>query len=646
MIDIWREGLRMNKPRWVILVIDLLLMAGAFVVSFVLIFKERNGIETHNLVSMLDRMLGQLALVGSIYLLCFLGFQTYRSVIRRTGIRDLQQVAITVFVALVLAVTVTHLIHWQIKSWTFFVPIVPFSDTQLLFHAFITGFSMSFARVIYRALYHELLWNRKDNRIPVILFGAGNMGNTTFNFIQSTSRNKYRIVAIMDDNPTRIGKRLQGFKIHDVAKLDKDFVQQYGNAHELIIATDRNAPERLQRVVKLAEPIPLIVKIIPDSARLMAGEVATRQIRSLRIEDLLGRKTIDLDNPVIQEEMCNKVVLITGGAGSIGSELVRQIGRTGCAKLIVLDQAESALYEVQQELQSYKGSDRFVFVVGNIRNEAFMKRIFEKYSPQYVFHAAAYKHVPLMEANPYEAVMTNVWGSCNVAQLADRYGVEKFVMVSTDKAVNPTNVMGATKRVAEIIVSCINKESKTNYIVTRFGNVLGSNGSVIPLFEKQMLKGGPLTITHPDITRYFMTIPEACQLVQEAGVMGAGGEVFVFDMGQPVKIMDLAKQMIRLKGYNYPEDIDIKVVGLRPGEKIFEELLANGENTEKTHHEKIMIAKVNPHDIHLKKQKIVELCDLVKAADPEDHKMELVRLIKDIVPEFKSQNSVFERLDN
>lgn len=646
MIDIWREGLRMNKPRWVILVIDLLLMAGAFVVSFVLIFKERNGIETHNLVSMLDRMLGQLALVGIVYLLCFLGFQTYRSVIRRTGIRDLQQVAITVFVALVLAITVTHLIHWQIKSWTFFLPIVPFSDTQLLFHAFITGFGMSFARVVYRALYHELLWNRKDNRIPVILFGAGNMGNTTFNFIQSTSRNKYRIVAIMDDNPARIGKRLQGFKIHDVAKLDKDFVQQYGNAHELIIATDRNAPERLQRVVKLAEPIPLIVKIIPDSARLMAGEVATRQIRSLRIEDLLGRKTIDLDNPVIQEEMCNKVVLITGGAGSIGSELVRQIGRTGCAKLIVLDQAESALYEVQQELQSYKGSDRFVFVVGNIRNEAFMQRIFEKYSPQYVFHAAAYKHVPLMEANPYEAVMTNVWGSCNVAQLADRYGVEKFVMVSTDKAVNPTNVMGATKRVAEIIVSCINKESKTNYIVTRFGNVLGSNGSVIPLFEKQMLKGGPLTITHPDITRYFMTIPEACQLVQEAGVMGAGGEVFVFDMGQPVKIMELAKQMIRLKGYNYPEDIDIKVVGLRPGEKIFEELLANGENTEKTHHEKIMIAKVNPHDLHLKKQKIVELCDLVKAADPEDHKMQLVRLIKDIVPEFKSQNSVFERLDS
>lgn len=635
----------MNKPRWVILLIDLLLMAGAFVVSFVLIFKERNGIETHNLVSLLDRMLGQLILVGTIYLLCFLGFQTYRSVIRRTGIRDLQQVAITVFVALVLAVTVTHLIHWKIKSLPFFVPIVPFSDTQLLFHAFITGFSMSFARVIYRAMYHELLWNRKDNRIPVILFGAGNMGNTTFNFIQSTSRNKYRIVAIMDDNPSRIGKRLQGFKIHDVAKLNKEFVQQYGNPHELIIATDRRTPERLQRVVKLAEPIPLIVKIIPDSARLMAGEVATRQIRSLRIEDLLGRKAIDLDNPTIQQEMRGKVVLVTGGAGSIGSELVRQIAGTDCAQLIVLDQAESALYEVQQELSSYEANYRFVFVVGNVRNTSFMKRVFEKYRPQYVFHAAAYKHVPLMEENPYEAVLTNVWGSHTVALLADRYDVEKFVMVSTDKAVNPTNVMGATKRVAEIVVSCINKESKTNYIVTRFGNVLGSNGSVIPLFEKQMLKGGPLTITHPDITRYFMTIPEACQLVQEAGVMGTGGEIFVFDMGQPVKIMELAKQMISLKGYSYPEDIDIKVVGLRPGEKIFEELLGDGEKTEKTHHEKIMIAKVCTDDIELKRQKIQQLCDLVNRADPETHKMELVRLIKDIVPEFKSQNSVFERLD-
>ena len=449
----------------------------------------------------------------------------------------------------------------------------------------------------------------------------------------------------MDDNPHRIGNRIQGFRIHDINKLNKEFVDRHGNAAELIVAVDNRAPERLSKVFKLAEPIPLIVKIIPDTARLMAGEVATRQIRSLQIEDLLGRKAINLDNPAISAEMNGQIVLVTGGAGSIGSELVRQLIHTDLKQLIVVDQAESSLYDIQQELSSSANFGRCVIMVGNVRDALFMDTLFQAYRPTYVFHAAAYKHVPLMEANPYESILTNVWGSYNVAQLADKYGVSKFVMVSTDKAVNPTNVMGATKRVAEIAISTVNINSKTNFIVTRFGNVLGSNGSVIPLFEKQMLKGGPLTITDPNITRYFMTIPEACQLVQEAAVMGKGGEIFVFDMGEPVKIMDLAKQMIRLKGYNYPEDIDIKVVGLRPGEKIFEELLANGENTEKTYHEKIMIAKVNTPDLALQKTRIEELCGLAKTADPNEDKMKLVQLVKDIVPEFRSQNSVFTSLD-
>ena len=466
-----------------------------------------------------------------------------------------------------------------------------------------------------------------------------------FHFIHTTSRNKYRIVAIMDDNPHRIGNRIQGFRIHDINKLNKEFVDRHGNAAELIVAVDNRAPERLSKVFKLAEPIPLIVKIIPDTARLMAGEVATRQIRSLQIEDLLGRKAINLDNPAISAEMNGQIVLVTGGAGSIGSELVRQLIHTDLKQLIVVDQAESSLYDIQQELSSSANFGRCVFMVGNVRDALFMDTLFQAYRPTYVFHAAAYKHVPLMEANPYESILTNVWGSYNVAQLADKYGVSKFVMVSTDKAVNPTNVMGATKRVAEIAISTVNINSKTNFIVTRFGNVLGSNGSVIPLFEKQMLKGGPLTITDPNITRYFMTIPEACQLVQEAAVMGKGGEIFVFDMGEPVKIMDLAKQMIRLKGYNYPEDIDIKIVGLRPGEKIFEELLANGENTEKTYHEKIMIAKVNTPDLALQETRIEQLCALAKTADPNDDKMKLVQLVKDIVPEFRSQNSIFTSLD-
>jgi FlaA1/EpsC-like NDP-sugar epimerase len=636
MSNLWREGLSINKPRWVILLLDMIIVIVAFLVSYILIFKHRGGVE-------FDALRLQLIFVSTIYLICFISLGTFKGVIHKTGIRELQRMALAIVMAYFLAVIVCKVLEWTQPS--FLDAAFPFSDTQLLFHALIVGFGMTFSRVLYRALYHELMWGSKDNRIPVILFGAGNMGNTTFHFIHTTSRNKYRIVAIIDDNPHRIGNRIQGFKIHDINELNKEFVQRHGNAAELIVAIDNRTPERLSKIFKLAEPIPLIVKIIPDTARMLAGEVATRQIRSLRIEDLLGRKAIDVDNPTIAAEMKGQIVLVTGGAGSIGGELVRQLAHTDLKQLIVVDQAESSLYDIQQELSSSANFGRCLFIVGNVRDALFMETLFQLYRPTYVFHAAAYKHVPLMEANPYESILTNIWGSYNVALLADKYEVAKFVMVSTDKAVNPTNVMGATKRVAEIAISTVNMNSKTNFIVTRFGNVLGSNGSVIPLFEKQMLKGGPLTITDPNITRYFMTIPEACQLVQEAAVMGKGGEIFVFDMGEPVKIIDLAKQMIRLKGYSYPEDIDIKIVGLRPGEKIFEELLANGENTEKTYHEKIMIAKVNTPDLALQKARIEQLCALAKTADPNDDKMKLVQLVKDIVPEFRSQNSVFIALD-
>ncbi|WP_312716644.1 polysaccharide biosynthesis protein [Sphingobacterium multivorum] len=636
MTNVWKEGLSINKPRWIILFLDMIIVAIAFFASYVLIFKHRGAIA-------IDAMQQQGLLVSTIYLIWFCLLGTFKGVVHKTGIRELQRIVIAIVAAYFSTVLVSKILEWSQPE--FLTTIFPFSDTQLLFHALIAGFGMTFSRVLYRALYYELMWGNKDNRIPVILFGAGNMGNTTFHFIHTTSRNKYRIVAIMDDNPHRIGNRIQGFKIHDISELNKTFVQRHGNATELIVAIDNRAPERLSRIFKLAEPIPLIVKIIPDTARLMAGEVATRQIRSLHIEDLLGRKAIDLDNPAIAAEMKGQIVLVTGGAGSIGGELVRQLAHTDLKQLIVVDQAESSLYDIQQELSSSANFGRCVFMVGNVRDAVFMDTLFQFYRPTYVFHAAAYKHVPLMEANPYESILTNVWGSYNVALLADKYNVAKFVMVSTDKAVNPTNVMGATKRVAEIAISTVNINSKTNFIVTRFGNVLGSNGSVIPLFEKQMLKGGPLTITDPNITRYFMTIPEACQLVQEAAVMGKGGEIFVFDMGEPVKIMDLAKQMIRLKGYNYPEDIDIKVVGLRPGEKIFEELLANGENTEKTYHEKIMIAKVNTADLAIQKSRVEYLCQFVENANPRVDKMELVRLIKQIVPEYRSQNSVFQTLD-
>ncbi|CAM3820470.1 polysaccharide biosynthesis protein [Sphingobacterium prati] len=631
-----RNILRKDGPRWLVLSIDLFLVWFSFVFCYILLMKHRGTIS-------ISILLCESIVVSFIYLFVFLVFKPYQSIVRRTGLRDLKLIGNCIAVAFLVTIMASYL--WEFIVSDELERKYYFSQTQLLFHALMTGIAMASVRLFYKTVYHSFFWNNRQNAVPVILFGAGNMGHNAYNLLQLGSRNRYKVVAILDDNPVRIGRYIQGIRIRSLEELDMNLLERIGGAQELVIAIDNSSPERLKNITARAELLPIKIKIIPNSAALLEGSVATQQIRALKVSDLLGRKPIELDNPIIKEALTGKVVLVTGGAGSIGAELVCQIGQVSC-KLVVLDQAESALYDIQQELRGFPCFDDFTFIVGDVRDKDFMEVIFQQYRPQLIFHAAAYKHVPLMEANPYEAVWTNVFGSYNIALLADKYKVEKFVMVSTDKAVNPTNVMGATKRVAEIAVSAVNQVSSTAFIVTRFGNVLGSNGSVIPLFEKQIDKGGPITITHPDITRFFMTIPEACQLVQEAGIMGNGGEIYVFDMGEPVKIMDLAKQMIRLKGLRYPEDVDIKVVGLRPGEKIFEELLANDENTEKTHHEKIMIAKVNTLDVAEKRKKIDELCQLVQRANPEKDKMQIVGLVKAIVPEFRSQNSIFESLDH
>jgi FlaA1/EpsC-like NDP-sugar epimerase len=362
------------------------------------------------------------------------------------------------------------------------------------------------------------------------------------------------------------------------------------------------------------------------------------QIKQINIEDLLNRAPINISNPIISRDVNNKIVLVTGAAGSIGSEISRQLSTYKYKQLILIDQSESPLYELQQELKYKRDIDS---IVADVRDYSKMEFIFEKYRPDKVFHAAAYKHVPLMENDPYEAIRVNVEGTKNIADLSNKFEVERFVMISTDKAVNPTNIMGATKRIAELYVSCLSKTStKTKYTTTRFGNVLGSNGSVIPLFKKQILSGGPLTLTHKEITRYFMTIPEACSLVLEAGTMGEGGEIYIFDMGKAVKIFDVAKKMIQLSGLRYPEDIDIKITGLRPGEKLYEELLANGENTKPTYHSKIMIAKVKEMDCTEIKGSIEQLCHFNNTNDYQS-----VLLMKTIVPEFISNNSIYEKLD-
>ncbi|MBN9295155.1 MAG: polysaccharide biosynthesis protein [Flavobacteriia bacterium] len=370
------------------------------------------------------------------------------------------------------------------------------------------------------------------------------------------------------------------------------------------------------------------------------GEFSTKQINKITIEDLLGRKPIVLSQDKIEEELKDKIILVTGAAGSIGSGLVRQIAGYQPKNIVLLDQAESPLYEIENDLKSDFPELKFETVIADITNQKRIENVFEHFKPEYIFHAAAYKHVPLMEDNPFEAYNTNIIGTKNIADVALQYGVKKFVMISTDKAVNPTNVMGATKRVAEIYTQYLNEKKATKFITTRFGNVLGSNGSVIPLFKKQIASGGPVKVTHPEITRFFMTIPEACQLVLEAGTMGNGGEIFVFDMGKSVKIIDLARKMIQLSGLTEGKDIEIKFTGLRPGEKLYEEVLSDKENTTATYHPQILIAKTRKTE-----EKTIQLLEEFFNLEREDNFI-IVKKIKEIVPEYISNNSVYSKLDN
>lgn len=630
-----RRYFKKDSPRWVILLIDMLIVIFCYYLSNFVInsFKGRFAVEM---------MVKKSIFVAAVYYISFLYFKTYRGIVRQTGFRDAWGIFKAVFASWAILMVVSSIVRMNFDQTTVISQYFRPSYAVLFTHAFFTMVCLVAARVFYRTIYENFFFGGREVE-NVLVFGAGNMGTTTLNLLRNDNRKKVKVVAFADDNSNRIGKLINGYKIISMDRLTKEFVERL-KIDSIIIALDDNNKDRLSKISSQIEPLPVKLKIMPTSAKLMSGKVATRQLRTLKIDDLLGREAIKLENPVIHEMMRDKVILVTGGAGSIGSELVRQISFTDFDKLIVVDQAESALYDIQQELKANCHKDT-IFMVGNVRDRQFMDSILEHYRPHIVFHAAAYKHVPLMEQNPYESILTNVWGSKNLADLADKYGVEKFVMVSTDKAVNPTNVMGATKRAAEIYVSALNKNSKTNFIVTRFGNVLGSNGSVIPLFERQLKRGGPLTVTHQDITRYFMTIPEACQLVQEAAVMGQGGEIYVFDMGKPVKIMDLAIRMIRLKGYKYPDDIGIEVTGLRPGEKIYEELLADNENTTKTHHEKIMIARVRTEELDMNKKRIEHLCSQVAEERPNHNPMVLVELLKEIVPEYISNNSVFEQLD-
>jgi FlaA1/EpsC-like NDP-sugar epimerase len=491
--------------------------------------------------------------------------------------------------------------------------------------------------------FYESFINEFKPAVGVLIYGAGYSGMLTKNVIQNDRGVNYQVLGFIDDNAAKIDKTIEGIRVFSLSEAMEKFVDHYDGL-QVIMAINNIGLQAKRKISDVFLDRGVVVKILPPVDKWVNGEFALNQIHNVKIEDLLGREEIQMNNKQISQEINSKSVLVTGAAGSIGSEIVRQLVAYFPAKIILIDQSESGLFDLEYELSSViPANTELVVKVADVTDKNRLSAIFKAHKPALVFHAAAYKHVPLMEKNPYEAVKVNILGTQILADLSAEHGVEKFVMVSTDKAVNPTNVMGATKRFAEMYTQSLNDVAgiRTKFIATRFGNVLGSSGSVIPLFKKQIERGGPVTVTHPEITRYFMTIPEACELVLEAATMGEGGEVFVFDMGESVKIVNLAKKMITLSGLRVDRDIEIKYTGLRPGEKLYEELLNTDENTLPTHHPKILIAKVNSPTFAFMETQMNEMAHLLSAGDTNN----LVSKIKEVIPEYISNNSIFEKLD-
>jgi len=615
-----------NAPRWLVLAIDIYIVSNTFILAYIIRFNFQLDFDMSMLAT-------QLPVVILIAFISFLSVGSYRGIIRYTGFRDAMSVSAANVLMFALLIGLVFLNRSLNTHLIFTIPL-----SVLAIHFLLNVLALIASRYLFKALYRFLTGNTKIEK-RVLIYGAGEAGLLTYSALNEDHESRTEILGFIDDNKRKIGKKINGIPVYSATSIDEEFIISK-KVNEIIIAIQSIKPIQIFELVGKFADLAVEVKIVPHTKYWIGNELKLNQIKSVNVEDLLGRTPIQLENQILKQELNNKVILITGAAGSIGSELARQVAGFNYKHLILIDQAESELYNLQQYFH-LNNTSNCTSIVTDVRNYKRMDFIFEQYQPDIIFHAAAYKHVPFMEENSYEAVRVNISGTKNIAELAIKYHAEKFVMVSTDKAVNPTNVMGATKRIAEMQISCLHKKGKTKFITTRFGNVLGSNGSVIPLFKRQIKNGGPLTVTHKDITRYFMTISEACQLVLEAGAMGNGGEIFVFDMGESVKIYDLALNMIRLSGLNFPNDIDIEITGLRPGEKICEELLGDGENTQKTYHDKIMIANVKPVNKAALTKEIAELCE-----ENEDFNEEKTILkMKKIVPEFISNNSVFEKLD-
>ena len=616
-------------PIWTILLIDVLIIVVSSLLAYALRYDFRSiFLES----STIDKTIVWTVIVNLVF---FRVFRTYSNVLRFSSFIDIMRifVSLTVSYALLMISSVLLASYLDIRL----------APVSVLFMAYIISFAiMSCSRIVVK-MFHELLNFDGSHSANVFIYGAKEAGVNIAKALRVNLRNHYRLRGFIADEPELINKVMMGVKVfpNDESLID---VLNDRDVHTIIIS-----PAKMEELKKsdmadrlLAHNIKFMTA--PPLSEWSGQTLNRTQLKEIQIEDLLQRDPIEIDIHKVASHLEGKRVMITGAAGSIGSEIMRQVASFNPYKLILVDQAETPLHDIRLELQDRWRDIDAETIIADISNATRMEDIFKEYQPQYIFHAAAYKHVPMMEDNVSESIQINVFGTRTLADLAVKYGAEKFVMISTDKAVNPTNVMGCSKRICEIYVQSLAKKLQekgghvTQFITTRFGNVLGSNGSVIPRFRDQIQRGGPVTVTHPEIIRYFMTIPEACRLVLEAGSMGNGGEIYIFDMGKPVKIVDLAKRMISLSGRT---DVKIEFTGLRHGEKLYEELLNVKELTKPTYHEKIMIATVREYDYDEVKQRIQKLIEVSYTYD----QMQIVAAMKDIVPEFISKNSCFEALD-
>jgi FlaA1/EpsC-like NDP-sugar epimerase len=626
-------------PRWLIFLLDLTCVQSSIFFSFILRFNFDLKQISHYELKLI------FGITFVLYTVLFYALKSYAGIIRYTTIEDTFRLLRVNAIATIMYFVINSFMNYAENFWLFPISVV-------VINFFISNFILISYRLLVRYCFKFYSLYQIDKReTKAAVYDTSEDGLHTKQVINAVPNGSIEVIAFLDDN--RSGKMMEGLPIYSTD--ESSFKKLKEENVKLLIIGNRTIPkEKLNYLVDVCPKYGIHLQQVPPIQQWLDGKLDTNQLKDINIEDLLEREVIKINNGKVASELKGKKILVTGAAGSIGSELVRQLVQHSPSLVIMCDVAESPMHELTLEIQGKNKHANIKPYLGDICDRVRMEHLFEIYNPDIVFHAAAYKHVPLMEEHPSMAVLNNVMGTRILAELAVANGTEKFVMVSTDKAVNPTNVMGASKRIAEIYTQSYYKhimmgyeEEKndvvhpTKFVTTRFGNVLGSNGSVIPRFRQQLEKGGPITVTHPDITRYFMTIPEACQLIIEAGAMGQGGEIYVFDMGEPVKIVDLAKKMIRLAGKEPDQDIAIVFTGLRPGEKLYEELLNNAENTLPTYHEKIMIAQVREYDYLTVRNKI----DKLIASAKHHYTLETVGMMKDLVPEYISMNSVYEKLD-